>query len=129
MGAVTSAVGPPEVEDAQTLIGATFREQLGRNMLSWGVDEHDPPLPETLKPLYAYLTWEMVAREDRKNRAMLRAYVAQTGWPTIPAAGNAASNAAWLVVKHAAQEPALPLSAPRRNIGPPACAETECKIV
>src|SRR3546814_17688870 len=68
MGAVTSAVGPPEVEDAQTLIGATFREQLGRNMLSWGVDEHDPPLPETLKPLFAYLTWEMVAREDRKNR-------------------------------------------------------------
>src|SRR3546814_4179583 len=103
MGAVTSAVGPPEVEDAQTLIGATFREQLGRNMLSWGVDEHDPPLPETLKPLFAYLTWEMVAREDRKNRAMLRAYVAQKGWPTISAVGKEASHAAWRSEEHTSE--------------------------
>src|SRR3546814_13583578 len=49
IGAVTSAVGPPESEDAQMLIGATFREQLGRHMLSWGVDEGDPPLPARLK--------------------------------------------------------------------------------
>src|SRR3546814_17491742 len=78
-------------------------------MLSWGVDEHDPPLPETLKPLFAYLTWEMVAREDRKNRAMLRAYVAQKGWPTISAVGKEASHAAWLLVQHADPDPALQL--------------------
>src|SRR3546814_16494687 len=68
IGAVTSAVGPPESEDAQMLIGATFREQLGRHMLSWGVDESDPPLPARLKPLFDYLGWTMVAGEDRKKR-------------------------------------------------------------
>src|SRR3546814_10312532 len=72
IGAVTSAVGPPESEDAQMLIGATFREQLGRHMLSWGVDESDPPLPARLKPLFDYLGWTMVAGEDRKNREKLR---------------------------------------------------------
>src|SRR3546814_6543903 len=72
IGAVTSAVGPPESEDAQMLIGATFREQLGRHMQSWGVEESDPPLPARLTPLFDYLGWTMVAGGDRENREKLR---------------------------------------------------------
>src|SRR3546814_20570884 len=78
---------------SQMLIGATFREQLGRHMLSWGVDESDPPLPARLKPLFDYLGWTMVAGEDRKNREKLRGYMAEKGWPTISAVGEKASHA------------------------------------
>ncbi|WP_141237117.1 DUF6624 domain-containing protein [Sphingopyxis sp. GW247-27LB] len=113
IGAVTSAVGPPESEDAQMLIGATFREQLGRHMLSWGVDEGDPPLPARLKPLFDYLGWTMIAGEDRKNREKLRAYMAEKGWPTISALGEKASHAAWLLAQHADDDPALQVRALR----------------
>src|SRR3546814_8087021 len=72
IGAVTSAVGPPESEDAQMLIGATFREQLGRHMLSWGVDEGDPPLPARLKPLFDYLGWTMIAGRSEEHTSELQ---------------------------------------------------------
>src|SRR3546814_20659268 len=82
-------------------------------MLSWGVDESDPPLPARLKPLFDYLGWTMVAGEDRKNREKLRGYMAEKGWPTISAVGEKASHAAWLLAQHADDDPALQVRALR----------------
>src|SRR3546814_6957599 len=111
IGAVTSAVGPPESEDAQMLIGATFREQLGRHMLSWGVDESDPPLPARLKPLFDYLGWTMVAGEDRKNREKLRGYMAEKGWLTLFAVREKAAHAEWVCAQYADDDCARQVSA------------------
>ena len=106
-----SAVEPPKSGDARALIGATFREQLARHMLSWGVEEGDPRLSAELRPLFDYLTWTMVATEDHKNREMLRGYIAEKGWPTISAVGKEASHAAWLLTQHADEDPALQVEA------------------
>src|SRR3546814_15350965 len=42
IGAGTSAVGPPESEDAQLLHGDTFRQQPGGHMPIWGVADTRP---------------------------------------------------------------------------------------
>src|SRR3546814_7736255 len=82
-------------------------------MLSWGAEEGDPRLPAELRPLFDYLTWAMIATEDRRNRKMLRGYIAEKGWPTISAVGKEESHAAWLLAQHADEDPALQVEALR----------------
>lgn len=98
---------------AWPLIQATFNEQFGRKALSWDRDERNPAIAAELAALFDYLAWDMTGREDRKNSEWLRTYLAAKGWPTISVVGDAASNAAWLLVQHADHDPALQLEALR----------------
>jgi hypothetical protein len=44
---------------------------------------------------------------DQRNTARIKAIVGEIGWPTISRVGAEASQSAWLLVQHAAAEPAF----------------------
>jgi hypothetical protein len=96
-------------EEARTLLRATVRDQVYRRAFDWPM--HGPKLEP--------LVWEMlrlrisynVTREDAKNTTVLKDLVAKNGWPTIQRVGARASDAAWLLVQHADQDPAFQLKA------------------
>lgn len=98
-------------EEARTLMYATVREQVYRKAMSWQAD--GPALkPEVWQALQRRLSLAMT-QQDAKNTAMLKAYVAEHGWPTITRVGKTASSAAWLLVQHADLDPAFQLKALR----------------
>jgi len=111
IGISVTVQGNPDArkEDRWLPISATFGEQFARKALSWAQDDRNPPIPAELQPYFRYLVLEMVAQQDRVNSAWLRSWIAEKGWPTIPAVGEQASSAAWLLVQHADHDPALQL--------------------
>ena len=94
-------------------MGATRREQVYRSALSWPNRGDGPPVDEKLWPVIEAIIGITIAHEDRKNTEMLKAHLAEHGWPTISAVGGRASDAAWLLVQHADSDPAFQLKALR----------------
>lgn len=98
-------------EEARTLMHATVRDQVYRKAMSWRVD--GPALAPEIWPVLDRRLGLAVTREDGKNTAMLKTYVAKHGWPTISRVGERASGSAWLLVQHADRDPAFQLKALR----------------
>jgi len=97
-------------DDALALLHAAVREQYYRRALAWRASRDTPPVSDAVWAiLQVRLTFAYVA-EDHRNTAMMKAYVAGKGWPTIAKVGSRASDAAWLLVQHADDDPAFQLS-------------------
>lgn len=99
--------------EATKLLRAVVHEQAYRKAFSWRMPSPGPAMAETEWPLLEAYISIAVSREDHKNTEMLKALVAEKGWPTISRVGAQASNAAWLLVKHADLDPAFQLKALR----------------
>ena len=99
-------------EEARTLLRAVVREQVYRTAVSWSANG-GPPLSPAVEAAMMRRLWLMITIEDGKNTAMLKALVAQHGWPTIARVGARASDAAWLIVQHADMDPVFQLQALR----------------
>jgi hypothetical protein len=70
-------------------------------LLSWARPEN-AALADALEPYRAAI----IAATNRANTAQLRAILGRIGWFDIPVHGEAASQAAWLIVQHADHDPA-----------------------
>jgi hypothetical protein len=99
--------------EAMKLLRAVVREQAWRRAFDWRMPGHGPAVSDAEWPLLQAYISVAVGREDHQNTEMLKALVAEKGWPTIPRVGAAASNAAWLLVQHADLDPAFQLNALR----------------
>ena len=97
-------------EEARTLMHATVRDQIFRNALDW--PDTIPLEPDVMAALMRRVGHATMA-EDRKNTEMLKALVAEHGWPTIDRVGPVPSQSAWLLVQHADHDPAFQLRALR----------------
>jgi hypothetical protein len=95
------------------LLHAVVREQVYRNALSWPATG-GPPLAPGVQAALMRRIGMLVAIEDGKNTAMLKARVAAHGWPTIAEVGERAGGAAWLIVQHADMDPLFQLDALRK---------------
>ena len=74
-------------------MGAEFirRAEIDQQMRSQYAETHD------------FSLWDETV--DDANTAFLEEYVAQSGWPLISEVGEEASDAAWLLVRHADHKP------------------------
>jgi hypothetical protein len=96
---------------ATQLNEAVVREQAYRRGLSW--TNEGPPIDAIVWAALMRRIWRAATIEDHKNTAMLKAIVAEHGWPTIQLVGEQASLNAWLIVQHADDDPAFQLRALR----------------
>ncbi|VXC88536.1 DUF6624 domain-containing protein [Sphingomonas sp. AX6] len=97
-------------EEARKLMHATVRDQIYRNALDW---PDTLPLEPDVKSALIRRVGHATSVEDRKNTEMLKALVAEQGWPTIGRVGAVPSHSAWLLVQHADHDPAFQLRALR----------------
>lgn len=95
--------------EAMTLLRTVVREQAYRRAFSWRMPGQGPALTEPEWSLLEAYISVAVGREDQRNTEMLKALVAERGWPSIPRVGAPASNAAWLLAQHADLDPAFQL--------------------
>lgn len=88
---------------------------VGDQILSWGAgwmrqgDVQPPKLPDDAKRLIWFVSSQATEKRDLANRAMLKAVVANSDWPSISAVGKRASSDAWLLAQHADDDPAFQL--------------------
>jgi hypothetical protein len=101
----TPVIGPNGL--TRRLTAAIEREQAYRRALSW--QNEGPPLDPLVWAALERRLWHAASAEDHSNTAMLKAIVAEHGWPTIQMVGEEASSAAWLLVQHADDDPAFQL--------------------
>lgn len=94
---------------ALELLHATVREQSYRRALAWRQPGNGAPVGDAAWRILQVRLMLAFAVEDHKNTAMITAYVTGKGWPTIPKVGAEASDAAWLLVQHADDDPAFQL--------------------
>lgn len=99
-------------EEARALLRAVVREQVYRKAMSWSASGGPALAPKVEEVLMRRLTM-LMSIEDGKNTAMLKALVAEKGWPSISRVGARASDAAWLIAQHADLDPAFQLRALR----------------
>lgn len=99
--------------EAARLLRAVVREQAYRKAFSWRMPGQGAAMADTEWSLLETYISVAVSREDHKNTEMLKALVAEKGWPGISRVGAPASNAAWLLVQHADLDPAFQLRALR----------------
>jgi hypothetical protein len=76
-----------------------------------GVPAH--PLSENADRVFRVLLWSAIEKRDHANTAMMKDVLAIGGWPTVSEVGADASEAAWLLVQHADDDPAFQLQAVR----------------
>lgn len=107
----TTAGRPSGNQRAQALIGAIAAEQAYRRALSW--PREGPPIAPLVWEALQKRLWAAAVAEDHRNTALLKAMVAAQGWPTVQQVGEPASDAAWLIVQHADDDPAFQLRALR----------------
>lgn len=92
---------------AQDLLRRTARDQLLRR--GWdatGEVWSEPPTPGA-RSRFSNRVSQDVCRTDGENTAWLKAHVAAHGWIRISEHGEAASQAAWLLIQHADNDPAF----------------------
>ncbi len=97
------------------LIAATVGEQILRAAFSWGsgAAADAPPLSPDGRAAMRLLLLPETAARDRRTTAWLKTIVAEHGWPSISRVGERGSNAAWLLVQHADEDPIFQLEALR----------------
>lgn len=110
--AVRPPVGTPLGE---RLVAATIGEQMLRVAFGWGsgAAADAPPLSRDGRAAMRLLLLPETAARDRRATAGLKRIVAEHGWPSISRAGERGSNAAWLLVQHADEDPVFQLEALR----------------
>ncbi|NIJ19762.1 hypothetical protein FHS95_001431 [Sphingomonas naasensis] len=95
--------------EAMKLLRAVVREQAYRRAFSWRMPGQGPVQTDPEWALLEAYISVAVGREDHRNTEMLKALIAEKGWPSIPRVGAPASNAAWLLAQHADLDPAFQL--------------------
>lgn len=99
--------------EAVKLLRAVVREQAYRDAFGWRIPGRGPAVTDAEWSLLEAYISDAVSREDHKNTEMLKALVAEKGWPGISRVGARASEAAWLLAQHADLDPAFQLKALR----------------
>jgi hypothetical protein len=95
---------PPPTSLAEKLIRLQASDQAGRAGLS-GIEWKNIPGSEGQAAFDA--VWEEIIRHDVENQAALKSMIPSDGWFKYSVVGRRAANAAFLVVQHAVNDPAL----------------------
>jgi hypothetical protein len=107
------ATARPHAALRDALIARSTVDQLLRRGLDWanGAPSGLPPLtliPQQRGILVSQIAIAMATRDDA-NTEWLKGVVASQGWPTRAIVGDAAADAAWLLVQHGDADPAFQL--------------------
>jgi len=104
--AETAALGAAK---ARTSLRAALTARIvGEQVLRLGLNSGGgESLSQPARDILRALWWDAISRRDHANTDWLKGEVDRSGWPTIAAVGEAAAEAAWLLVQHADDDPAF----------------------
>jgi hypothetical protein len=104
----------PQARDLSSALTARIvGEQVVRYAASWGGGpmKDVPPLSPEAKQIFMSRIGQEMAEFDERNTSWLKGVIEKQGWPKKSDVGEAAANAAWLLVQHADADPSFQLKA------------------